>query len=637
MIQEQERGITITSAATTCFWREHQINIIDTPGHVDFTVEVERSLRVLDGAVGVFCAVGGVQPQTETVWHQAKKYKVPFLAFVNKMDRAGARFEWVIRQMRERLAAPAVAIQIPLGREDAFAGVIDLVHMRALAFDEATLGAKVEVLDIPAERKADAEKARAALIEYVAEKDEPTLKAYVESPDVPPAILMEGIRRATVACRLVPVTCGAALRNRGIQPLLDAVVDYLPSPLDIPPVQGHHPKTGAIVERGASDHEPLSALAFKIASDAYVGKLVFVRVYSGVLRKGANVYNPRVGKRERLGRIVRLHANHREEVETLYTGEIGGIAGFKQVTTGDTLCAENQPVSLERIHFPEPVVAMAIEPKTQADRDKLGAALQALAEEDPTFRISTDPETGQTIIRGMGELHLEIIKDRMLREFRVQANAGRPMVAYRETITSAAKAEHLFQREIGGRGQYGHVVVEVAPRDRGSGNGVEFTVSANRLPSAFRPSVEEGIQDALLTGVLANYALADVQVTVSGGSFHPVDSTEIAYRSAAAMAMRDALKAAAPVLLEPIMAMEIIAPEEYLGDVLGDVNGRRGRVREIEAREAAQVIRADVPLAELFGYATALRSLTKGRASYTMEPEIFEIVPETIQQGLLNR
>ena len=471
----------------------------------------------------------------------------------------------------------------------------------------------------------------------MAEKDEPTLKAYVESPDVPPAILMEGIRRATVACRLVPVTCGAALRNRGIQPLLDAVVDYLPSPLDIPPVQGHHQKTGAIVERGASDHEPLSALAFKIASDAYVGKLVFVRVYSGVLRKGANVYNPRVGKRERLGRIVRLHANHREEVETLYTGEIGGIAGFKQVTTGDTLCAENQPVSLERIHFPEPVVAMAIEPKTQADRDKLGAALQALAEEDPTFRISTDPETGQTIIRGMGELHLEIIKDRMLREFRVQANAGRPMVAYRETITSAAKAEHLFQREIGGRGQYGHVVVEVAPRDRGSGNGVEFTVSANRLPSAFRPSVEEGIQDALLTGVLANYALADVQVTVSGGSFHPVDSTEIAYRSAAAMAMRDALKAAAPVLLEPIMAMEIIAPEEYLGDVLGDVNGRRGRVREIEAREAAQVIRADVPLAELFGYATALRSLTKGRASYTMEPEIFEIVPETIQQGLLNR
>jgi elongation factor G len=637
MIQEQERGITITSAATTCFWHDRQINIIDTPGHVDFTVEVERSLRVLDGAVGVFCGVGGVQPQSETVWHQAKKYNVPCLAFVNKMDRMGARFDWVVQQMRERLAAPAMPVQIPWGQEDQFKGVIDLVNMRALSFDEASLGATVKDQEIPQDYSSSAEKARAALVEAVAEKDEQVLKSYLENPDVPAELLKQGIRRAVLAGAFVPVTCGSALHNQGIQPLLDAVVDYLPAPLDIPAVQGHHPKTRKELAREVSDFEPLSALSFKIATDPYVGKLAFVRVYSGVLRKGQNVYNPRTQKRERLGKIVELHANHREEVDSLYAGEIGGIGGMKQITTGDTLCAENQPIALERIEFPEPVIAMAIEPRTQADREKMSEALADLAAEDPTFRISKDAETGQTLIKGMGELHLEIIKDRMFREFKVQANAGQPMVAYRETIRASARAEHVFQREIAGRGQYGHVIVEIAPVARGTGNKVEFDVSNDKVPTEFRVAVEEGIRDALITGVVGNYALIDILVKVVGGSCHPVDSTEIAFRSAAVLAVREAVLASQPVLLEPVMKLEIITPEEYMGDVLGDISGRRGHVKEIEAREAAQIISADVPLAELFGYATSLRSLTKGRASYTMEPHCFEMVPETLQKSLLNR
>jgi elongation factor G len=637
MVQEQERGITITSAATTCFWRDHQVNIIDTPGHVDFTVEVERSLRVLDGAIGVFCGVGGVQPQSETVWHQAKKYHVPCLAFVNKMDRMGARFDWVVRQMRERLAAHAVPIQIPWGQEDQFQGVIDLVKMRALSFEEASLGATVKDQEIPQEFSSSAEKARAALVEAVAEKDEQVLKAYLENPDVSAEQLMQGIRRAVLAGAFVPVTCGSALHNQGIQPLLDAVVDYLPAPIDIPAVRGHHPKTRKELVREVSDFEPLSALSFKIATDPYVGKLAFVRVYSGVLKKGQNVYNPRTQRRERLGKIVELHANHREEVESLYAGEIGGIAGMKQITTGDTLCAENQPIALERIEFPEPVIAMAIEPKTQADREKMSDALADLAAEDPTFRISTDAETGQTLIKGMGELHLDIIKDRMFREFKVRANAGQPMVAYRETIRGSARAEHVFQREIAGRGQYGQVMVDIEPLDRGSGNRIEFDVSHDKIPDEFRNAVEEGIRDALITGVVGNYALIDVRVKVVGGGSHPVDSTEVAFRSAAVLAVREAALAARPVLLEPIMKLEIITPEEYLGDVLGDISGRRGHVKEIEAREAAQIILADVPLAELFGYATSLRSLTKGRAGYTMEPHCFEMVPETLQQSLLNR
>jgi len=637
MPQEQERGITITSAATTCFWRDHQINIIDTPGHVDFTVEVERSLRVLDGAIFVLCGVGGVQPQSETVWHQAKRYRVPCLAFVNKMDRLGANFERVVHQLRERLAAPAVAVELPWGKEDGYRGVIDLVRMEAILFDSESLGSKISRMPVPDELKEKAQQARAALVETVAEKDEATLEAFLENHEVDAATLASGIRRATVACALVPVSCGAALRNMGVQPLLDGVVDYLPSPLDVPPVKGHHPKDDAVIERETSDFEPLSSLIFKLSTDQFVGKLCFVRIYSGMLKKGANVFNPRTRKRDRIGRILRLHANHREDVELLCAGEIGAVTSLKQVTTGDTLCAENKPIVLERIVFPEPVVSMAIEPKTQADRDGLRSALANMAEEDPTFKVTENPETGQTVISGMGELHLEIIKDRMFRECRVQANAGRPMVAYRETIQAISRHEQVFEREIGGHGHFARIVLELDPAERGSGNSIDFFVPMEKIPAEFRPAVEDGIRDGLVTGVLGNYALVDVRVRVVDGSSHPVDSTELAFRSAAAIALREAARAARPALLEPIMEVEVITPEEHLGDVLGDLNGRRGRVREIEAQEAAQVIHADVPLAEMFGYATSLRSLTRGRASYTMEPCRFDVVPETIQSGILNR
>lgn len=637
MIQEQERGITITSAATTCFWRDNQINIIDTPGHVDFTVEVERSLRVLDGTVVVFCGVGGVQPQSETVWHQANKYRVPRIAFVNKMDRLGANFRGVIKQIRERLGAAAVPIQLPWGAEERFRGVIDLVSMKALTFDEASLGAKVLSEAIPSELEKAAREARMELVEAVAEKDETVLAAYLESADVPAAVLKEGIRRATLHRALVPVLCGSALKNKGIQPVLDAVVDYLPSPVDIAAVEGHHPKTGKELTRETSDFEPLSALVFKVATDAFVGRLIFVRVYSGILKKGQNVYNPRLHKRERVGRIVRLHANQREEVEALFAGDIGGLAGFKSAVTGDTLCAEHQPILLERIEFPTPVMAMAIEPKTQADRERLEIALKSLADEDPTFQISTDSETGQTIIKGMGELHLEIIRDRLLREFKVAANAGKPMVAYRETVTASGRGEGIFAREIAGRGHYGRVVVEVAPAERSRGNSIAIQVSEDKIPAIFHTAVEDGIRDGLLTGVVGDYPLDDVRVNVVDGSFHPVDSTEIAFRSAAVLALRAAAQSASPVLLEPIMKLEIVTPEEYLGDVLGDINGRRGKVAEIEARESAQIVRAFVPLAELFGYATQLRSLTKGRASCSMEPYAFDVVPENVQKSLINR
>jgi len=637
MVQEQERGITITSAATTCFWRDHQINLLDTPGHVDFTVEVERSLRVLDGVVGVFCGVGGVQPQSETVWRQAKKYHVPCLAFVNKLDRPGADFLGVVRQLREKLDAPAVPVQWPIGREDQFAGVIDLIRMRALRFDEASRGAVVLAGDIPPDLKAQAEEARAQMIEQIAERDEEVLAAYLQNPEVPEALLKAGLRRATIAGQLVPVLCGAALRNKGIQPLLDAVVDYLPAPVDVPAAAGHHPKTGEAVRRVVSDFEPLSALVFKIANDPYVGKLAFVRVYTGTLSKGQNVYNPRTQKRERVGRIVELHANHREDIEALHAGEIGGLVGLKLATTGDTLCPENKPIVLERIEFPEPVVAMAIEPRSQADRDKLREALAVLAGEDPTFRITTNPETGQLLINGMGELHLEIKKDLLAREFHVAANAGKPMVAYKETIQAAARGEHLFAREIGGRGHFGRVVLEVAPAARGAGNRVEFKVSADAIPTEFRAAVEQGLTDGLLTGVVGNYPLVDVLVRVVDGGCHPVDSTEVAFRSAAVMAFRAAAQAARPVMLEPIMKIEIITPEEFVGDVLGDINSRRGRIRDIERRAAAQIISAEVPLAELFGYTTMLRSLTKGRSSYVMEPCRFEPVPEAVQAGLINR
>lgn len=637
MIQERERGITITSAATTCYWRNRQINIIDTPGHVDFTVEVERSLRVLDGAIGVFCGVAGVQPQSETVWRQARKYRVPCLAYVNKMDRMGARFDWVVRNIRERLNVAAWPIQWPAGSEAAFNGVLDLIDRRYLTFDPETQGAVVREAPWPEEYCEVAEAARAALLEAVAERDDAAMNAYLESGEIPSDLLRAAIRRLTIAGRFVPVLCGSSLRNQGIQPLLDAVVDYLPSPVDIPDVEGHHVKTGERITRPADDHAPLSALAFKIANDPFVGKIIYIRIYSGVLKKGVAVFNPRTRKRERVMRLLRVHANQREDIEVLYSGEIGAVAGLKQVTTGDTLCAEHQPILLERIAFPEPVMSMAIEPKTQADRDKLREALLALAEEDPTFLVKTDADTGQTIISGMGELHLEIIRDRLLREFKVQANAGKPTVAYRETILSKASAAHVFQREIAGKMQYAAVGLEIEPRERGAGNEIVFEVTDAMIPPQFRDCVEQGVTDGLLTGILANYPLIDVRVRIISGGFHPVDSTETAYRSAAIMALREAARAAQPALLEPIMKVEIVTPDEHVGDVIGDVNGRRGRIKEMAAQDGAQTVIAEIPLAELFGYSTALRSLTRGRASYSMEPARFEVVPEDLQERIINR
>jgi elongation factor G len=600
-------------------------------------VEVERSLRVLDGAVGVFCAVGGVQPQSETVWRQAKKYNVPRLAFVNKMDRMGANFDSVVDQMRKKLAAPAVPVQIPWGAADAFKGVIDLVKMRAITFKEASLGSTVEYVAIPAELAAKAEQSRAALIERVAELDEELLEAYMENTDVSEKALTNAIRRTTISNQLIPVFCGSSLKNKGVQPLLDAVVDFLPSPLDVPAITGISPKTEQRISRKASDFEPLSGLVFKMATDKYVGKLAFVRVYSGQLKKGQNVYNPRTRKRERIGRLLRLHANTREDVEVLYAGEIGGMAGQKLFTTGDTVCAENDLILLENIVFPEPVISMAIEPKTTADKDHLADALKDLSEEDPTFHISIHEETGQTIIQGMGELHLEIIKDRILREYNVKANAGRPMVAYRESVLKTGTGNFTFDREIGGSTYFASIRLQVSPRPQGSGNTIAFDVSTSIIPQEYRKAIEAGISDALLTGVLGNYAIIDTEVKVVGGESSPDDSSEMAFRSAAVMALRDAVSNASPALLEPIMQLDIDTPEEHLGDVLGDINSRRGRVREIKALADVQVVQADVPLAEVFGYATALRSLTKGRASYTMEPQAFEPVPASMQDSILNR
>ena len=637
MIQEQERGITITSAATTCFWKDHQINIIDTPGHVDFTVEVERSLRVLDGAVGVFCAVGGVQPQSETVWRQAKKYNVPRLAFVNKMDRIGADFNKVLGELRSKLAAPAIAIQLPLGASDTFYGVIDLIKMRSIVFSEDGYGSKVEYADIPADIAARAEAARAELIEKVAEVDEQLLEAYMENTDVSEQALINAIRRATIANHIVPVLCGSSLKNKGVQPLLDAVVAYLPSPTDITAVKGISPKSESELFRDASDFEPLTGLVFKMTSDKYVGKLAFVRIYAGQLKKGQNIYNPRTKKRERIGRLLRLHANHREDVDVLYTGEIGGMVGQKFFTTGDTVCAENDPILLENIEFPEPVISMAIEPKTTADKDALVDALKDMADEDPTFHTSINEETGQTIIHGMGELHLEIIRDRILREYKVKANAGRPMVAYRESVSKTGSGNFTFDRVIGNESHYAALSLQVSPKSSGAGNSIEFDVSSSAVPNEVRKAIEEGLSDALMTGVLGNFAIIDVAVKVIGGETHPTDSTEMAFRSASVMALRAAVSNSGPVLLEPIMKLEIETPEEHLGDVLGDLNSRRGRVRDIKAGTDLQVVQADVPLAEVFGYSTSLRSLTKGRASYTMEPQAFEPVPASMEDSILNR
>ncbi len=637
MEQEKERGITITSAATTCYWQDHQVNIIDTPGHVDFTVEVERSLRVLDGAVGVFCGVGGVQPQSETVWHQADRYHVPRLAFVNKMDRMGASFDTVVLEMRERLGANAVPIQIPIGAEEDYTGLIDLIEMKSVMFSDEGHGEALTYGEIPEALSTAAESARAELVEKVAEMDDVVLEAFLEQGDVSVDVLQAGIRRVVTANEMTPVLCGSSLKNKGVQPLLDAIVAYLPSPLDVPPIKGVDPKTEAVLIREPDDSGPTSALAFKLMNDPYLGRIAFVRVYSGQLKKGQNIYNPRTRKRERIMSLMQLHADDRVEIETLYSGEIGAVSGLKEVTTGDTLCVENAPLLLAGIRFPEPVMFMAVEPKTRADRDKLVDALATLAGEDPSCVIRSDTETGQTVMSGMGELHLEILKDRMLREFKVAANTGKPMVAYHETATGKGRGVHEFDRDLGGQRHYAKLVLEVEPRDRGSGNTIEFELSKSALPEKFRASVEEGIEDGAMTGVLSRYAVTDIAVRIVEAAVDPESSTEVAFRTAATMAFREAVTRAGPELLEPIMALEIVTPAEHMGDVLGDVNSRRGKVRDMTNRGILQVVHAEVPLAELFGYSTAIRSLTRGRANYTMEPEQFEIAPAQLKNELLNR
>ncbi|MBQ8571544.1 MAG: elongation factor G [Kiritimatiellae bacterium] len=638
MIQERERGITITSAATTCEWLGKQINLIDTPGHVDFTVEVERALRVLDGAVGVFCAVGGVQPQSETVWRQANRYNVPRIAFINKMDRMGADFDRVVTEIRTKLKANAVPLQLPIGAADTFEGAIDLIEMKSVVYKSEDLGACPVVSEIPAEMQAEAEAARESMIEALANDDEELADAYLEGGEIPSEIIRKAIRSAVISGKVVPVLCGTALKNKGVQALLDAVVWYLPSPLDVPAVTGTEIKTGNQAERPADDSAPLAGLIFKVAVDPYLGRLLFVRIYSGKLKKGQNVYNPRTKTRERVGRLIRMHSNSQTDTETIYSGEIGVMAGIGKFTTGDTVCAEQAQIALDRIEFPEPVMFMAIEPKSRADKDKLEEALQLLSDEDPTCRVRIDGETGQTIMSGMGELHLEILRDRLLREFKVPANAGKPMVSYYETLTKEADATFTFDREFGGKRQAATVALHVSAGARGKGNSIEVKPPRNTVPPEFWTSIEQGVQDAILTGVLARLPMQDIHVRITGGGIVDNDSaTEMAFRTAAIMAFREAASAAAPELLEPIMSVELVAPPEYTGDLMGDLNGRRGQVREMDTRGDMQAIKADVPLAELFGYSTAIRSLSRGRASYSMEPEQFAIVPQAVKEAILNR
>ena len=634
MEQERERGITITSAATTTFWKERQINLIDTPGHVDFTVEVERSLRVLDGVVGVFCAVAGVQPQSETGWRQARKYQVPGLAFVNKADRMGANFQRCVEQIREKLHLPAQPVQLPIGLEENFRGVVDLIEQKAYLYDDESLGAEFSIEDVPAEMADEVATARMELMEAVAERDEAALEVYMEEGELPVDMLKSAIRRLTCAHQFVAVMVGSALKNKGVQPLLDAIVDYLPSPLDVPVPHGLHPKTEEKVTREAADNEAMCGLVFKIANDGYVGKIAFVRMYSGMLKKGQNVWNPRTNKRDRLARILRLHANSREELDVLYSGEIGGVTGFKDVTTGDTICLEADPILLERIEFPESVIAMSVEPKSTADKDALMTALQILADEDPTFTYSLDEESGQTIMHGMGELHLEILRDRLLREHKVQARAGKPTVTYRESVAATATHRQIFDREFGGKRQLAEVELQVAPRERGSGNRIEFKVNKNDLPEPYRSAVQEGIEDALVTGMLRNYRMVDVAVTVTDAVVQVSETSDNAFKSCAHIGMRQVLLEARPILLEPIMELEIHCPEEHMGDVMADLNGRRGKIRDMESAGEMQIITADVPLAELFGYTTALRSLSKGRASQSMEPSTFAEVPAEVQAAM---
>ncbi len=632
MAQEQERGITITSAATTCFWKDHRINIIDTPGHVDFTVEVERSLRVLDGSVTVLCAKGGVEPQSETVWRQADKYHVPRMVYVNKMDIMGANFYRVIDMMKDRLKCNAVPIQLPIGAESDFKGIIDLVEMNATIYDDKE-GLKTEIVEIPEDMRELAEQYRAELIEHVAEQDDALMEKFFEGEELTTEEIKSCIRKATIANEMVPVCCGTSYRNKGVQKLLDAVVDYMPSPLDIGAVKGVDPNTGDEIEREVSDDAPLAALAFKIAADPYVGKLCFTRVYSGVAVAGTTVYNSTKGKNERLGRILQMHANHRQDLEQCYCGDICAVVGVKNTTTGDTLCDEKHPIILEQMEFPEPVIRVAIEPKTKAGQEKMGIALMKLSEEDPTFKYYTDEETGQTIIAGMGELHLEIIVDRMLREYKVEANVGAPQVAYRETITKLAETDTKYARQSGGHGQYGHVKMRIEPNPE---KGFEFVneVVGGAIPKEFIPAVEAGVRGAMQTGVLAGYPVVDVKCTLYDGSYHEVDSSELAFKLAGSMAFKDAMAKAAPVLMEPIMKIAVTVPDDYLGTVIGDINARRGLIRDQENRNGATQVNAHVPLASMFGYATDLRSKTQGRGQYVMEPSHYAQVPKNIADSI---
>ncbi len=634
MVQEQERGITITSAATTCHWKGHRINIIDTPGHVDFTVEVERSLRVLDGAVAVLTARGGVEPQTETVWRQAENYNVPRMAYVNKMDITGADFYNVIKMMKERLNANAVAIQLPIGAEDTFKGIIDLVKMEAIVYED-DLGKVEDEVAIPDDMKDKAEEYREILLEALSELDDDFMEKYLGGEDITKDEIKAVIRKGTVACKLCPVTCGTSYRNKGVQPLLDAIVDYMPAPTDIPPIAGVNPETGEEDHRPASDEAPFSALAFKIMTDPFVGKLAFFRVYSGILDGGSYVYNSTKGKKERIGRILQMHANHRKEIERVYSGDIAAAVGLKDTTTGDTLCDEEHPIILESMVFPDPVISVAVEPSTKNDQEKMGVALQKLAEEDPTFRVRTDQETGQTIISGMGELHLQIIVDRMKREFKVECKVGEPQVAYRETIRKTVEAEGKFVRQSGGHGQYGHCWLKLEPQEPGEGFAFENKVVGGAIPKEFIKPIEDGVKQAMEAGVVAGYPMVDIKATVYDGSFHEVDSSEAAFKVAGSMAFRNGAEKANPVLLEPYVKVEVTVPEEYMGDVIGDLNSRRGRIDGMEARNGSQVITGFVPLSEMFGYSTDLRSKTQGRGNYSMEVAYYDEVPKNIADKIV--
>lgn len=635
MAQEKERGITITSAATTCFWKDHRINIIDTPGHVDFTIEVERSLRVLDGAVAIFDSGQGVEPQSETVWRQADKYRVPRIAFINKMDKIGADFFESVKSMVDRLGANPIPIQIPIGAENTFRGPVDLISMKAVYFDDETLGAKYVVDEIPPDLIDTAREYREKMIEKLADHDDVIMEKYLGGEEISSDEIKKALRKATIAMKINPVLCGSAFKNKGIQLLLDAIVEYLPSPLDLPSVKGINPRTEEEVGRQPDDNEPFSALAFKIMTDPFVGQLTYFRVYSGVLNSGSYVYNSTKDTTERIGRLLKMHANKREEIKQVYAGEIAAAVGLKNTTTGDTLCDKDNPVILERMEFPEPVISIAIEPKTKVDQEKMTISLQKLGQEDPSFRMRTDEETGQTIISGMGELHLEIIVDRLLREFRVEANVGKPQVAYRETIKGSVETEGKYIRQTGGRGQYGHVWIKLEPKAPGEGFEFVNEIVGGAIPREYIPAVEKGIKEALDTGVLAGYPVVDVKITLFDGSYHDVDSSEMAFKIAGSMAFKEGARKANPILLEPIMDLEVIVPEEYMGDVIGDINSRRGKIQGVRPRAGAQIITAEVPLSEMFGYATDLRSLTQGRAIFTMQFARYEEVPRNIAEQIV--